>query len=137
MGQDTDGTVTADDVGLGWATGKQKRTSSASARWRNPVWPAPGRRQLVGILTTDGATLLDEGAQITATAGPPAGPPALGHVTSSYWSEALRRPITLGLVKDGRNRIGTTLYVPLERHGVAVELVSAVFFDPEGVRLRG
>jgi hypothetical protein len=33
--------------------------------------------------------------------------------------------------------MGTTVYVPLERHGVAVELVSPVFFDPEGVRLRG
>jgi sarcosine oxidase subunit alpha len=137
VGQDTDGTVTPDDVGLGWAIGKQKRDFVGKRSLARPDFAGSGRRQLVGILTADRTTLLDEGAQITATPGPPAGTPALGHVTSSYWSEALRRPIALGLVKDGRNRIGSTLYVPLERHDVAVELVSSVFLDPEGVRLHG
>ena len=37
VGQETDGTVTPDDVGLDWAIGKiEDRTSSASARSRGP-----------------------------------------------------------------------------------------------------
>jgi sarcosine oxidase subunit alpha len=43
----------------------------------------------------------------------------------------------LALVKDGRKRIGSTLYVPMERRSVPIEIVSPVFFDPEGARLRG
>ena len=43
VGQETDGTVTPDDLGLG-AHGRRWRspTSSASARWRCPISSAPG-----------------------------------------------------------------------------------------------
>jgi sarcosine oxidase subunit alpha len=137
VGQDTDGTVTPDDVGLGWTIGKNKRDFVGKRSLTKPDLAAPGRRQLVGLLTPDGTTLLEDGAQITSAAAPPVGTPALGHVTSSYWSEALRRPIALALVKDGRKRIGSTLYVPMERRSVPVKIVSPVFIDPEGAQLRG
>ena len=137
VGQDTDGTVTPDDMGLGWAIGKNKRDFVGMRSLAKPDLAGAGRRQLVGLLTRDGRALLDEGAQITASADPPAGTAALGHVTSSYWSEAMQRPIALALVKGGRNRLGSTLFVPLERHSVSVEIVSPVFLDPEGARLRG
>ncbi|HEY8442242.1 MAG TPA: glycine cleavage T C-terminal barrel domain-containing protein, partial [Xanthobacteraceae bacterium] len=137
VGQDTDGTVTPDDVGLAWTFGKNKRDFVGKRSLTKPDLAAPGRRQLVGLLTHDGATLLEEGAQITSAAAPPVGTPALGHVTSSYWSEALRRPIALALVKDGRKRKGSTLYVPMQHRSVPVEIVSPVFFDAEGARLRG
>jgi sarcosine oxidase subunit alpha len=137
VGQDTDGTVTPDDVGLGWTIGKNKRDFVGKRSLTKADLAAPGRRQLVGLLTRDGATLLEEGAQITAASASVTGTPALGHVTSSYWSEALRRPIALALVKDGRKRIGSTVYVPMERQSVPVEIVFPVFFDREGARLRG
>jgi sarcosine oxidase subunit alpha len=137
VGQDTDGTVTPDDVGVGWAIGKNKRDFVGKRSLGKVGLAAAGRRQLVGVLTTDRTTLLDEGVQITATADPAVATPALGHVTSSYWSEALRRPIALGLVQDGRNRIESTVYAPMGRQSVAVEIVSPVFLDREGARLRG
>jgi sarcosine oxidase subunit alpha len=137
VGQDTDGTVTPEDAGLGWAIGKNKRDFVGKRSLAKPDLAAGGRRQLVGLRTHDGTTLLEEGTQVTATANPPAGTPALGHVTSSYWSEAVHRPIALALVKDGRSRIGGTLNVPMGRHSATVEIVSPVFFDPEGARLRG
>ena len=46
--------------------------------------------------------------------------PMLGHVTSAYWSETLRRPIALALVASGRARIGTGLYVPMADRTIAV-----------------
>src|SRR5262249_20946947 len=135
-GQDTDGTVTTADLGLDWAVGKAKRDFVGKRSLALPELARSGRRQLVGLLTADAMTQLEEGAQITAAPDPPAGTPALGHVTSSYWSDALGRPIALGLVENGRSRIGNRLYVAMLGAGAAVDLVAPVFFDPAGERLR-
>jgi hypothetical protein len=37
----------------------------------------------------------------------------LGHVTSSYWSDALGRSIAMAVVVDGRAREGETLHIPM------------------------
>ena len=70
VGQETDGTVVPDDLGLGWAIGKAKRDFVGKRSLSRPDIVAPGRRQLVGLLTRDGRTLLDEGAQLVATPDP-------------------------------------------------------------------
>jgi sarcosine oxidase subunit alpha len=135
-GQDTDGTVTIADLGLDWAVGKAKLDFVGKRSLALPELARSDRRQLVGLLTGDATTQLEEGAQITAAPNPPAGTPALGYVTSSYWSEALGRPIALGLVEGGRIRIGNRLYVDVFGAGAAVDVVAPVFFDPAGERLR-
>jgi sarcosine oxidase subunit alpha len=58
-------------------------------------------------------------------------------VWCSFWCEAVRRRIALALVKDGRNRMGSSLHVPMQRQSMPVEIVSPVFLDREGARLRG
>jgi sarcosine oxidase subunit alpha len=136
VGQDTDGTVTLGDLGLDWAVGKAKPDFVGKRSLALPELARSGRRQLVGLLTTDGIAQLEEGAQITEGPRPTIGTPALGHVTSSYWSEALGRPIALGLVQDGRSQIGKRLYVPMPAGGTAIDLVAPVFFDRGGARLR-
>ena len=110
VGQETDGTVTPDDVGLGGRSARRSRTSSASARSLRPDLVAPGRKQLVGLLTEDPQTVLEEGAQIVADPAQPMPMPMLGHVTSSYWSASCGRSIALALVAGGRSLIGQTLY---------------------------
>ena len=137
VGQETDGTVIPDDLGLGWAIGKAKPDFVGKRSLARPDMVAKRRKQLVGLLTQDPRHVLDEGAQITASATPASGTAALGHVTSSYWSPALDRSIALALVADGRARIGETLHVPMPDGGVAVTLVNPVFFDPQGARLDG
>jgi sarcosine oxidase subunit alpha len=97
----------------------------------------PERKQLVGLLPVDPTDVLEEGAQVTLAARPRVGTPALGHVTSAYWSAALGRLIALALVADGRSRIGTRLNVPMPAGDVAVDVVSPVFVDPKGERLHG
>ena len=62
---------------------------------------------------------------------------SLGHVTSAYWSETLRRPIALALLSGGRARIGQTLYVPMADRSIAVRVTDPVFYDPQGARLHG
>jgi sarcosine oxidase subunit alpha len=135
VGQDTDGTVTPADAGLGWAIGKNKPDFVGKRSLERPAMTSPERRQLVGLLTTDPQTVLEEGTQVMGQAGARAPARALGHITSSYYSSVLGRSIAMGLVAGGRARVGQTLYVPLPAGDVPVQVTSPVFYDPEGLRL--
>ena len=135
VGQDTDGTVTPNDVGLDWAVGKKKPDFVGKRSLARPDIVAPGRKQLVGLLTDDSNEVLEEGAQIVADPNQPVPMKMIGHVTSSYWSEALGRSIALALVAGGRERMGETLFVPMPGRAVRVTVSGMVFHDPEGVRL--
>jgi sarcosine oxidase subunit alpha len=137
VGQDTDGTVTPDDAGLGWAIGKSKPDFVGKRSLARPAMSAPQRRQLVGLLTRDPQVVLEEGAQLMGQAGARIPTRPLGHVTSSYLSATLGRSIGMGLVAAGRARMGETLYVATARGEVAVEVTASVFYDPSGARIHG
>jgi sarcosine oxidase subunit alpha len=64
-------------------------------------------------------------------------PPALtdGWVTSACFSPTLGRPIALGLLCGGRERLGETVTVCDEDDRIAARVVSPVFYDPENTRL--
>ncbi|MBI3514543.1 MAG: sarcosine oxidase subunit alpha, partial [Proteobacteria bacterium] len=111
VGQETDGTVTPDDLGLHRMVSKTKDFLGRRSLARSDTARAD-RKQLVGLLTEDPATVLLEGAGLTEA--PVRQPPArmVGHVTSSYWSATLGRSIALGLVHNGRLRMGETLIAP-------------------------
>jgi sarcosine oxidase subunit alpha len=135
VGQETDGTVTPDDLGLTWAIGKAKKDFVGKRSLVRPDMVASGRKQLVGLLTEAPSTVLEEGAQITAAPDPRLGERALGHVSSSYASPALGRSIALALVADGRKRMGETVHVPMPGGSIAARIVDPVFLDPKGDRL--
>ncbi|HEY1783685.1 MAG TPA: sarcosine oxidase subunit alpha family protein [Roseiarcus sp.] len=135
VGQETDGTVTLADLGLDRAIGKAKKDFVGKRSLTRPDMLLDNRKQLVGLLTDNPAIALEEGAQVTESPSPPIGASALGHVTSSYRSEALGRPIALALVAAGRSRVGARLYVPMPGGAVQVTVVDPVFYDKEGARL--
>jgi sarcosine oxidase subunit alpha len=135
VGQETDGTVTPSDLGLDWAIGKAKRDFVGKRSLRRVDLVKPDRKQLVGLLTVDPSVVLDEGAQITADAAPRTGAPALGHVTSSYWSTTLSHSIALAIISRGRARIGETLYAPMPNGAIALKVTDPIFFDKKGGRL--
>ncbi|MBW0003538.1 MAG: sarcosine oxidase subunit alpha family protein [Hyphomicrobiales bacterium] len=139
VGQDTDGTVTADDVGLSWAIGKTKKDFVGKRSLARPALSDPGRKQLVGLVTEDPELVLEEGAQIIAeepTASHRSAPhKMIGHVTSSYFSATLGRGIALAMVAGGRRRMGETLYVPMPEGSIKAVVTNPVFLDPEGKRL--
>ncbi|WP_105374184.1 sarcosine oxidase subunit alpha [Neorhizobium huautlense] len=137
VGQDTDGTVTPDDAGLGWAVSKKKADFVGIRGLKRPDLIRDGRKQLVGLVTNRPSDMLEEGAQIVADPNQPKPMTMLGHVTSSYWSENCGRSIAMALVADGRARIGQTLYVPMSDRTIAVEVTDMVFFDKEGGRIHG
>jgi sarcosine oxidase subunit alpha len=60
----------------------------------------------------------------------------LGHVTSSYWSDALGRSIAMAVIVDGREREGQALHVPMPDGTITAKVVkSTVFYDPENTRI--
>lgn len=136
-GHDTDGTVTPDDAGLFWAIGKAKPDFIGKRSLALPNLRRPGRKQLVGLLTNEPTTILEEGAQIVERPDETIPMSMIGHVTSSYWSATLGRSIALALVKAGRRRMGETVHVPMPERTFAATVVPAVFFDAEGSRLHG
>jgi sarcosine oxidase subunit alpha len=135
VGQDTDGTVTPQDLGMEWIIGKAKKDFVGMRALQRAELTRPGRMQLVGLLTRDGTTLLEEGAQIVTARAGSGRLVSAGHVTSSYASTAMKRPIALALLEDGRNRMGSVVRVPALQGNLEAEVVSPVFYDPSGARL--
>jgi sarcosine oxidase, subunit alpha len=137
VGQDTDGTVTPDDAGLGWAVGRKKADFVGIRGMKRPDLTRPGRKKLVGLLTKDPKTVLDEGAQIVENPNQPVPMTMIGHVTSSYWSENCGRSIAMALIANGTARMGETLYIPMPDRVIEAVVTKAMFVDEEGGRLHG
>jgi sarcosine oxidase subunit alpha len=135
VGQDTDGSVTPQDLGMGAMVSKTKDFLGRRSLSRSHT-AGPNRKELVGLLTEDPATVLPEGAQITEVGAPHTTPvPMLGHVTSSYYSPALKRSIAMALVRNGHQRSGQQVQIPLaDGRSVRATVGSTVFYDPEGKR---
>ena len=134
VGQDTDGTVTPDDLGMGWIVRKDDSDFVGRRSLRRPDPSRPDRKQLVGLLP-DG--FLSEGAQLVEEDTGRIPMPMIGHVTSSYLSPTLGRPIALAMVERGRSRLGETVYAPLPDGTISAEIVPPVFYDPEGAKRDG
>ena len=134
VGQDTDGSVTPIDLGMGRMVAKNKDFLGKRSLYRSYI-TQPDRKQLVGLLTEESQTVLPEGGQIVDDPRAPLPRPMLGHVTSSYYSANLERSIALGLVKGGHSRLGDTVYVQdFDRGTVAARISNPVFYDPDGER---
>jgi sarcosine oxidase subunit alpha len=136
-GQDADGTATPDDLGLTWAIGKTKQDFVGKRSLTLPALAATGRKQLVGLLTDDPRTVLQDGAQIVDDPKQSIPMRVLGHVTSSYNSATLGRSIALALLENGRARMDQHLFAPMADRAIGVRVVSPVFYDPQGARLHG
>ena len=134
VGQDTDGSVTPIDLGMGAMVAKGKDCIGKRSLARSDT-ARPDRKQLVGLLTDDPSFVLPEGAQVLAGA-PGATPMAMaGHVTSAYASPTLGRSIALALVRGGHARRGDRVHVAMrDGRSVTAVIASPVFHDPEGRR---
>ncbi len=138
VGQDTDGTVTPDDLGMAWVVSKKKQDFLGKRSFARADNRRPDRKQLVALLPLDHELLLPEGSQILESPAVPAAPvPMLGHVTSSYHSAELRRTFALALVKSGHSRLGQIVHVPVGEALVPAEIRQAVLVDPQGARRDG
>jgi sarcosine oxidase subunit alpha len=134
IGQDTDGSVSPFDLGMGGLVTKTKDCLGKRSLARADT-QRPGRKQLVGLLTDDPQFVLPEGAQILNEATQKIPAPMVGHVTSSYMSPTLDRSIAMALVKGGASRMGERVHVAM-RDGrfVTATIANPVFLDPKAER---
>jgi len=136
VGQDTDGSVTPPDMDMDWVVGKKKAFSFIGKRSLDRSDTVrEGRKQLVGLKTLNPKAVLPEGAQIVNDPNQPIPMAMQGHVTSSYYSANLGHSIAMAVVKGGLKRMGEIVHCPLANgQTVAAEIVSSVFYDPQGDR---
>lgn len=135
-GQDTDGSMTPHDLGMGWCVGANKPYSFIGKRGMAlAANQREGRKQLVGLKTLDPQVVLPEGAQAVNDPKQPIPMDMLGHVSSSYWSATLNRSIAMGFIKGGLSRMGEKVFYPLaDGRVIEAEICNPVFFDPKGER---
>ncbi len=136
VGQDTDGSVTPDDLGMGWCVGRTKPFSWIGWRGMNREdCLKENRKQLVGLKPVDPNKVLPEGAQLVFDPKQSIPMTMVGHVTSSYMSSAMGYSFAMALVRGGLKRIGERVFAPLvDGSVIEAEIVSPVFYDPKGDR---
>ena len=111
IGDETDGTVIPQDLGLNWAISKKKDDYLGKRAQERSHMQDPTRWKLVGLETTDGSTLPD-GAYALGEGENENGQKVMqGRVTSSYHSPTLDRGIAMGLV--------LILFIAFEPEGLA------------------
>ncbi|MDA8937317.1 sarcosine oxidase subunit alpha family protein [Candidatus Pelagibacter sp.] len=134
VGQDTDGTMTPIDLQMEWVVSKKKYDFIGKRSLYRSDTMREDRKQMVGLLTDDPNTVLEEGAQIVSELNQ-SPVQMLGYVTSSYFSPNLRKSIALAVVKGGKNMMGKKLFIPMEDKTINVTVVDPVFLDKENKKL--
>ena len=133
IGHEVDGTADPFDLGMGWIMSMDKGDFIGRASVMIRRGAGEPRRELVGLLTKDRGRTLSEGAPLTPGGRKEA---TEGFVTASVWSVVKERPVALAMLMNGRSRIGGTAFARELDEVVEAEIVSPVFHDPRGERLR-
>jgi sarcosine oxidase subunit alpha len=135
IGDETDGTVTPQDVGLDGLVSKKKADFIGKRSLEQSFLKRTDRKQLVGLLTEDPKEVLPDGAYAVREVKDKPPMEMIGQVTSTYYSPTLDRSIAMALIQSGRSRMGETISFPLEGKVVKARIVDPVFYDKEGARL--
>ena len=132
IGEETDGTVTPQDLGLTWAISKKKDDFIGKRGQQRTHLTDPNRWQFVGLEIPADQPPLPHGVYAVSNELSVHGYPEMeGRVTSSYYSPILKRPIALGLVKNGTERMGETISFKCSKKLVQATIVNPEFYDPE------
>ena len=134
IGDETDGTVIPQDLGLSWAISKKKEDFLGKRAQQRSHMTDPNRWRLVGLETEDPKVVIPDGAYaVDGTTRPNGVKNMIGRVTSTYWSPTLNRAIAMGLVENGPERMGEVLTFPaVDGAEIKVKIVDPVFYDKEG-----
>ncbi len=135
-GLELDHRNTLDDLGLGKMARTSKPFIGRELRER-PELRAAGRWSLVGLECLEPAARLRGGAILFAAADRIEGH-GRGYVTSVTWSTELNRFIALALYQGGLVHVGEEIICayPLKGEQVRARIVSPMFIDADGERLR-
>ena len=138
IGDETDGTVIPQDLGLGWAISKKKPDYIGKRAQERSFMASPDRWKLVGLESLDGRVLPDGALAVAEGKNANGQRRTQGRVTSTYMSPTLERPIAMALVLHGPDRMGEVLEFPVEgQETYKARIVDPVFYDKEGSRANG
>ncbi|MBY6163477.1 sarcosine oxidase subunit alpha family protein [Mameliella alba] len=134
IGDETDGTVIPQDLGLHWAISKKKEDFLGKRAQVRSHMADPNRWQLVGLETLDGSVLPDGAYAVAPGRNANGQRNTEGRVTSTYYSPTLGKGIAMGLVHKGPDRMGETVTFIGDDGETEhkARIVNPVFFDPEG-----
>lgn len=133
IGDETDGTVTPQDLDLGWAVSKKKPDFIGKRAQERADLVRNGRKQLVGLRTENPQTVLPDGIHAVKRVYEEIPMKTIGHVTSTYYSPSLGHSIAMGLVEDGLSRQGEWLdFAAAKGEVIRAQIVSPVFYDVKG-----
>ncbi|HEX9857354.1 MAG TPA: glycine cleavage T C-terminal barrel domain-containing protein, partial [Paracoccaceae bacterium] len=133
IGDETDGTVIPQDLGLGWAISKKKADYLGKRGQERMHLANPDRWTLVGLQTLDGSVIPDGAYAVAPGVNANGQRNTEGRVTSTYFSPTLNCGIAMGLVKRGAQRMGETVEFPKAGGGsVMARIVDQVFYDKDG-----
>ncbi|MDT0684682.1 sarcosine oxidase subunit alpha family protein [Roseicyclus sp. F158] len=133
IGDESDGTVIPQDLGLDWAISKKKNDYLGKRAQARMHMTDAGRWRLVGLETLEGEVLPDGAYAISNEKDEWGNTRTIGRVTSSYRSPTLNRGIAMALVEKGPERMGEVIDFPIPgADPIAARIVSPVFYDPEG-----
>jgi sarcosine oxidase subunit alpha len=136
-GPELDGRTTARDLGMGRMMSTKK---DYIGRWlaARSALEDPNRPQLVGLKPVRQGGGIRMGAHLVTNPKLRGPDISEGHVTTSVFSPTLGHAIGLALLNGGSGRHGERIFVvyPLRDEIEEVEVVSPVFYDPNGERMR-
>ena len=133
IGDETDGTVIPQDLGLNWAISKKKDDFLGKRGMEREAMIAPERWQLVGLETLDGSVLPHAALAPLEGENTNGQRKTQGRVTSTYHSPTLDRGIALGLVHRGPERMGEVIEFQGDAgRMIAARIVETCFHDKAG-----
>jgi heterotetrameric sarcosine oxidase alpha subunit len=137
-GSELNGQTVARDLGLGKMLSQKKDFIGRTMAGRDALID-PNRPTLVGLRPVDRTQRLRNGALLFAREVTPSPDSHAGYITSTAFSPSAGHWIGLGLLARGPERLGEIIrgWDPIRSADLELEVVSPVFVDPEGVRLRG
>lgn len=138
IGDETDGTIIPQDLGLDWAISKKKADYIGKRAQRRSHMTGGTRWKLVGLESLSGKVIPDGAYAVADGTNGNGQRKTQGRVTSSYHSPTLDKPIAMGLVRHGPSRMGQVLDFPMPDGAVMqARIVDPVFYDKEGSRQNG
>ncbi|MGB1361394.1 MAG: aminomethyltransferase family protein, partial [Alphaproteobacteria bacterium] len=132
-----DGTVNAKQIGYEGLCSKKKWFVGKNLLEREGMQNA--ELEMVGVLPTNPKSSCYAGGHFVTSSKFVADGDSQGYISSMTYSPVMKSNIGLGMLKNGRARIGEKMYIadPLRGDHYEVEIVDAVFYDKEGERTSG
>ncbi len=138
IGDETDGTVIPQDLGLNWAISKKKDDFIGKRGQERKHMVDPNRWKLVGLKTTDGSVIPDGAYAVGEGVNENGQRNTIGRVTSTYYSANLGCGIAMGLVHNGPDRMGEVIEFPkTDGSSVKAMICDPVFYDKDGEKSDG